>query len=123
MKKLIAVLIVLVLSLGMFAGCTEHPPEPISEILELFEEYARTENKNTGDKIMRRFIEEPALVLEALTITDYSESALILIGSSIAANPEAYAEAMAILDSLELDEDAARTLGYIHANINYWANH
>jgi len=126
MKKLYAVLMAVLLCVALFAGCqwSAEPPTPMDAILTLFEEYAQTESGSTGNRIMLQyFYTDPALVLEALTVTDYSESILILIGSTIARKWEAFNDAISTLDSLELNEDAARMLGYIHANIDYWANH
>ena len=103
---------------------------PADEILALFDLYWELdEDAETGRAFMRRFREDPALVLEALVIASpfQREQMLILLGSAIARamrdDPIARAEYSSTLElaaALNLDEDSARMLGFIHANISHW---
>jgi hypothetical protein len=105
----------------------------VDEILALFEQYWNLgEDAETGNEFMRRFKEGPALVLKALAATTpaYREQMLILIGSTIASarhnDPIAYSEytkALELTAGLDLDDDSARMLGFVHGNIEYWYNH
>jgi len=105
--------------------------DSMEQMLALFEEYwNKREDRETGNRIMQRFKEEPALVLKALTVTTYREQMLILIGSTIAEakhnDQAAYAEYTRVLEAvalLDLDKDSNRMLGFINANIEYWYNH
>ncbi|MCL2382314.1 MAG: hypothetical protein FWC64_12145 [Treponema sp.] len=104
--------------------------DPVDEILVLFDLYWNLgEDTETGCQILRAFREKPAYVLEALTVAapEQLEQILILIGSSVAnarrSDPAAYAKyarALQYAAELELNENAARILGFIHANIEHW---
>jgi len=107
-----------------------HAINPTDEILALFDLYWDLgEDAETGREFMRRFKDDPALVLKALSIATpfQREQMLILIGSTIAdamhTDPIAHAEYAAALElatGLDLDEDSIRMLGFIHANIAHW---
>ena len=131
--------IVPMLSMFLLAGCqtagnvpeeTTHAVSPADEILALFDLYWELgEDAETGRAFMRRFREDPALVLEALTAATpfQREQMLVLIGSTITRamrdDPIAHAEysnALELAASLDLSEDSARMLGFIHANISHW---
>ena len=132
-------ILISMLSMLLLAGCQTagnvpeeniHALSPADEILALFDRYWDLgEDAETGSEFMRRFREDPALVLEALTIAApfQREQMLVLIGSSIARamrdDPIAHAEytgALELAAGLDLDEDSARMLGFIHANIAHW---
>ena len=100
------------------------------EMLALFERYWDLgEDADTGREFMRQFRQDPAPALDALVLATpfQREQMLALIGSSIANarrnDLAAYAEYAAALDlaaGLDLDEEAARMLTFIHANIAHW---
>ena len=81
---------------------------------------------------MQRFAVDPALVLDTMVATDpqYREQVLILIGVTVANarhnDPAAYAGYVVALDhlaGLDLDEESARMLGFVNANIDHWYGH
>jgi len=141
MKKSLPVLILL--PLVLLAACQNTAPrytvecfrgaDTPEEMLALFQRYWNLgEDAETGDEFMRRFKQEPALALKTLTLATGSEreQMLILIGSRIADakrnDQTAYAQYSAALETAAasgLDEDSARMLTFIHANIEYWYNH
>ena len=119
-----------ILTVFLLFSCQTAPEKiiaPADEILALFERYwGLGEDADTGREFMRRFRQDPAPVLEALVIATpfQREQMLVLIGSSIANarhhDPAAYAEYAAALNraaELALDEETARMLTFIHANI------
>ena len=137
MRKLLT--LIPILSLLLLSGCqtvdiaAEEPAHAVStpgEILALFDLYWELgEDAETGRAFMRSFRQDITLVLEALTVATpfQREQMLVLIGSSIARamrdDPAAYAEysnALELAASLDLSEDSARMLGFIHAYISHW---
>jgi len=133
MKKGLVVLLALLLSLGLLAGCKgdEISLNPaFDEILLSFEEYALTENAQIAYAIAQRFTQEPILTLQALTATEHRGQALLALGSTIADakrhSPTAYADyaaAIALAESLGLNEEDAQMLGILQANIDHWYTH
>jgi len=146
MKKVVIALVAVLLCVFLFKGCQsdEAPPEtpattgeytinratPMEEILVLFEQYAQSESEENAVDIALRFAAYPAIVLEALAVTQYREQALNAISSTIATarqdGPELnaylyiYNIALAIVGELALDEEPTRMLAFIKANIEYW---
>ncbi|MCL2838385.1 MAG: hypothetical protein FWE04_04875 [Oscillospiraceae bacterium] len=106
----------------------------VSPILELMVEYAQTEQRVTSVMLREKFRNEPELFLEAMVVNEQqgrgNDATLMLLGSHIATfrreNSELYAEYVAALerlDNADLDEDSARMLRFIHANIEHAYNH
>ena len=135
MKKL---LLLFTLIVFLLTGCKSTPEDihglaTVDDILILFEQYWNLgEDIETGNEIMQLFRKEPALLLEALSLSgaSFREQILILIGSVIAAarrnDPAAYAEyneALNLAAGLDLNEDSARMLRFVNANIEYWYRH
>ena len=135
MKKL---LLLFTLIVFLLTGCKSTPEDihglaTVDNILILFEQYWNLgEDIETGNEIMQLFRKEPALLLEALSLSgaSFREQILILMGSVIAAarrnDPPAYAEyneALNLAAGLDLNEDSARMLRFVNANIEYWYRH
>ena len=123
-----------ILLIFWLAGCQTaetHADNSAGDILALFDRYWDLgEDAETGREFMRRFREEPALVLEALSIASpfQREQMLVLMGSTIAGamrtDPAAYAQYAAALElaaGLDLDEESARMLRFVYANIAHFS--
>jgi len=106
----------------------------VEPILELMVEYAQTEQRVTSVMLREQFRNDPELFLEAMVVNEQqgrgNDATLILLGTHIATfrreNPELYAQyaaALEHLDNADLDEDSARMLRFIHANIEHAYNH
>ncbi|MCL2792586.1 MAG: hypothetical protein FWD87_05775 [Spirochaetaceae bacterium] len=135
MKKLLLLFSILMF---LFAGCQNKTRQggganSLEEVLALFEQYWNLgEDRETGMQVLRRFKEDPALVINALTITTPAlrEQILTFMGAAIASarhsDPTTYAEytkALELAAGLDLDENSTRMLGFINANIEYWYRH
>jgi len=138
MNKMKKLLILFTLIVFLLTGCKSTPEDihglaTVDNILILFEQYWNLgEDIETGNEIMQLFRKEPALLLEALSLSgaSFREQILILMGSVIAAarrnDPAAYAEyneALNLAAGLDLNEDSARMLRFVNANIEYWYRH
>jgi len=105
----------------------------IATILELMIEYAQTEQRAPGVMLREKFRTEPELFLKAMVVNERqgrgNDATLMLLGSHIAyfrqenhALYAQYATALERLENADLDEDSARMLGFIHANIEHAYN-